>query len=162
MKYISYDREYAKRHPDWLFIFADNTDRDSGTHLINPDRPYIKKYGIGKHFPNVTSACIRGVVNAMPISTQRYYHPGAKGVAGRWKDKDIKEFTDTIEDEIKDIKKYILESNPKEVILPANGLFNSRISAITIDRVPKIFRVLKSQLDDLEEFIVSHNLITLK
>jgi phage/plasmid-associated DNA primase len=41
--------------------------------------------------------------NARPISTQRWYHEGAKGVAGRWTDADFEEFKKVIDQEIQDI-----------------------------------------------------------
>lgn len=151
----NWTRDYCKGKPDWLFLFADNTDRNSGRNLIPENRPYIKKYGPGKHFPNVTTACIRGLENAMPISTQKYYHGPFKGESGRWQDEDLELFCGVIDDEIKEIKKYILEHKPLYVVLPPNGFFNSRISAISVERVPKLFDALKTRLNELQEFIVS-------
>lgn len=149
----NWTRDYCKGKPDWLFIFADNTDRSSGGHPIPTDRPYIKKYGPGKRFPNVTTACIRGLVNAMPISTQRWYRPGATYEKGRWNDEDLKEFIEVIDDEINEIKNYVIEYKPTHVVLPPNGLFNSRISDISMERCPKIFDALRTRLDALADWI---------
>ena len=69
-----WSRDEAIANPNILYVFTDNTDRDSGKGIISDDTWYAKKYGCGHHFPTVTSAVIRGLNNARPISTQRWYH----------------------------------------------------------------------------------------
>ena len=96
-----YTRKNVREDKDSMYIFTDNTDRDSGKGVISNDSWYSQKYGCGHHFPTVTSAVIRGLDNARPISTQRWYHSGAKGIYGRWTDNDIDEFKNTIRDELK-------------------------------------------------------------
>lgn len=88
----NWTRAEAENDPESLYIFTDNTDRNSGGGLIDPTSRYARKYGQGKHFPTRTQAVLRGLDNAMPLSTQRWYHNGAKGVSGRWNDSDFEEF----------------------------------------------------------------------
>lgn len=71
-------REQVKSDISSLYVFTDNTDRDSGSQSIDDDSWYAQKYGTGHHYPKQTQAVIRGLDNAMPISTQRWYHKGAK------------------------------------------------------------------------------------
>lgn len=66
-------REYVLSNPDVLFLFTDNTNRTSGSNKIDPNSWYSKKYGNNLCYPNITQAVIRGLDNAYPISTQRYY-----------------------------------------------------------------------------------------
>ena len=131
-----------------LYVFTDNTDRDSGKRVIEKDSPYYKKYGDGTrdlHYPTVTAAVIRGLPNALPVSTQRWYHNGAKGVSGRWQDSDIEEFKSVLRDEFFSIRKEIIArvdpANPDAakqitVFLPGgnDGLAGGQISAITPER----------------------------
>lgn len=148
-----WDRDLVKSHTENLYIFGDNTNRNSGKRLINPNRFYTKKYGKNCHFPTVTSACIRGLDNALPICTQRWYNSTHKGINGRWQDQDIDIFKKVIDDEINEIKIYCLRYRPENVILPPGGLFNSPISAINKDRVPEIYTYLKSKLEELSNYI---------
>ena len=84
-------RESAEKDTNTLYIFTDNTDRTSGTGVVDDNSPYAKKYGKGKNYPTQTQAVVRGLPNAMPISTQHWFHKGAKGKTGRWTDDYIEE-----------------------------------------------------------------------
>lgn len=137
-----------------LYIFTDNTDRDSGKTLINPDSEYAKKYGKNKHYPTTTQAVIRGLDNAMPISTQRWYHDGAKGNSGRWTDDALEEFKQTIDAEIEAIKRKWDTGNYSRLVIGSeDGFFNTRISNITKERVPKIYDYLLIKLNELFEYV---------
>ena len=146
-----YSRYEAEQNKDVLYIFTDNTDRDSGSGIIDPNSKYAKKYGQGHHFPTKTSAVIRGLDNAMPISTQRYYHPGAIGEQGRWTDDAFDEFKSIIDDEIKEIKKEWATGKYKYVVYPQ--FFDTKISNISEERTPKIHQYLTQAIIDLELFI---------
>lgn len=148
-------RDEARRMRNNLYLFGDNKDRNSGHNPIPEGRPYCRKYGKGKHFPTMTSAVLRGLNNSMPVCTQHWYHGTLKGTNGRWTDEDFDEFKSVVDDEFEDIKNYIKENNPAYVVLPKNGFFNSKISDISIERVPKIFEYLKSKLDELDNFIAN-------
>ena len=146
-----YNREDVEKDDKTLYIFTDNTDRDSGGGLIDENSWYAKKYGTGHHYPGKTSAVIRGLENAAPISTQRWYHDGAKGETGRWTDEAFDEFKAVIDDEIEQIKSMWRSGKYNKVVYP--DLFNSKISNITRERTPQIFEYLTTKIADLEDFI---------
>ena len=103
----------------------------------------------------MTQAVIRGLDNARPISTQRWYHSGAKGETGRWTDDAFDEFKSTIDAEIEDIKEAWRSGKYKKVVFPTgiDGFFGSKISNITQQRTPKIHAYLTQALVNLESYI---------
>ena len=132
--------------PKSLYIFTDNTDRDSGKNPIDPASKYAKKYGQGKHYPTTTQAVIRGLDNAMPLSTQRWYHDGAKGVAGRWTDANFEEFKAVIDAEIDAIvEEWSTGKYTRIVIGEGSSFFNTSIADISEERTPKIYEYLKNK-----------------
>jgi hypothetical protein len=144
-----YNREEVANDPDSMYIFTDNTDRDSGKGLIPNDSWYSNKYGTGKHFPKVTTALIRGLENAYPITTQRWYNKEHKGIFGRWKDEDFEEFKKIIDDDFDEIVKNMHKF--KRIVFPVAGIFNSKISEISKTRVPKLYDYLMSKCLNLKE-----------
>lgn len=160
-KKIFWKRVDVEADVETLYIFSDNTDRDSGKDLIDPNSDYTKKYGKGKHYPSMTSAAIRGLNNAMPISTQHWYHEGAKGKSGQWVDTDAEEFEKTIKEEVDAIIEKWNLGKYKRVIVPSgDGFFNSSISEITKERVPSLYKILTDQITRLEEAIGKDNIKT--
>ena len=157
-KEVYWDRKDAEEDKDSLYIFTDNTDRDSGKLVIDPNSKYAKKYGKNKHYPTVTSAVLRGLDNSMPISTQRWYHKDAKGETGRWTDNDAKEFEETIKSEVDDIIEEWNSGKYKRVVIPSKGFFESTISEFTKERVPKLYEILTNQLTRLENAIGKDNI----
>lgn len=162
IKFQLYYRSTADNNPRSLYVFTDNTDRTSGSGEISDDSWYAQRYGKGLKYPTQTSAVIRGLDNARPISTQRYYHEGAKGVAGRWTDADFAEFKKVIDQEIQDIIDAWATGNYDEIIFPlgdykdgsyGNGIFNGTISAITKTRTPVLFAYLQDKMMDLNEYL---------
>lgn len=138
-----------------MYIFTDNTDRDSGSGKIDEDSWYSKKYGNGKHFPSITSAVIRGLDNAYPITTQRWYNDKNKGVSGRWTDEDFEDFKKVIDDDFKTI--YENFKRYKNIIIPYGGIFNSQIANISKDRTPVLFSYLKGKLFILDSEVNFYN-----
>ena len=150
----NWSRAEVEQHPNYLYIFTDNTDRDSGSQPVDPNSKYAKKYGQNKHYPTMTQAVIRGLDNAMPISTQRWYHYGAKKSTGVWTDDAINEFKKTIDAEINDImKEWDTGKYDKLVIGSGDAFFNSNISNISITRVPQIYKYLKSKILELYRYV---------
>ena len=146
----NWTRGEAARDPESLYIFTDNTDRDSGRGLIDPMSKYAQKYGRGKHYPTMTQAVLRGLDNAMPLSTQRWYHEGAKGITGRWTDADFAEFKKVIDAEIEDIVKEWSTGKYKRIVIgSADGFFNTRISNISMDRTPVLYQYLQRKLSQI-------------
>ncbi len=146
-------REAAEADVRTLYVFSDNTDRDSGKNVIPDDSPYAKAYGAGHHYPTVTSAVVRGLPNAVPVSTQRWYHEGAKGVSGRWTDDDAEEFARVIHEEFGEIWRRWDSGAYDRVMFPAGGLFGGKISAITQERTPRLHSLLKAECDALAEHV---------
>lgn len=138
-----YTRKLVRENKNLMYIFTDNTDRDSGKSVIPNSSWYSQKYGEGKHYPSMTTALIRGLDNAYPITTQHWYNSQHKGITGRWNDDDFEEFKKVIDDDFENIyqncKKY------EKIIFPIGGIFNSKISAINKVRTPKLYEYLKSK-----------------
>ena len=150
-------RSEVEKDTNSLYIFTDNTDRDSGSGLIDPNSRYAQKYGQGKHYPTRTQAVIRGLDNAMPISTQHWYHPGAKGPTGVWTDNDFEEFKKTIDAEIQDIIDEWNTGKYKRIVIgDGDAFFNSSISNISVERVPKLYSYLKSKVEELYRYVDEH------
>jgi len=95
----------------------------------------------------MTTALIRGLDNAFPITTQRYYNQQYKGINGRWNDDNLEEFKQIIDDDFEEIYKNAYKF--KKIIFPINGIFNSKISAITKERTPKLHEYLMTKCKTL-------------
>lgn len=159
----SFNRETAAKDSQTLYIFTDNTDRSSGSKRVDSDSWYFKKYAVkdeetGKYIPlyypeKSTTATLRGLPNAMPLSTQRWYHEGAKGKTGNWTDADIKEFQEVINGEIEAIKKAWSTNKYNQVKIP--NIFNTRIANISEERTPVLYKYLSEALSDLYSTIDS-------
>lgn len=142
-------REEAEDNNKTLYIFTDNTDRTSGTRKVDSRSPYARKYANGNtlYYPTRTQAVLRGLPNAMPISTQRWYHEGAKGAAGVWTDDAVEEFKSVVRAELQDIvNEFKTGKYDKIMVGNKDGFFNSYISDISLARCPKIYNALKELL----------------
>lgn len=143
-------RTEAYNNKDVLYVFTDNTDRDSGDQIISNDSWYAKKYGKGHHYPKrQTQAVLRGLDNARPISTQRWYHEGAKYKKGQWTDADAEEFEKVIDSELKDILEAWNTGKYKTIMFGSgDGVFNGSISEITKRRTPELYRILSDKFEE--------------
>lgn len=142
-----YARQDVEKDTTSMYIFTDNTDRDSGKTLIPNDSWYVKKYGQNKHFPTMTTALIRGLNNAFPITTQHYYNKQYKDINGRWNDEDIEEFKKIIDDDFNEIHQN--KDKYEKIIFPMGGIFNSKISQINKIRTPKLYAYLMEKCKTL-------------
>ena len=151
----NWTRQEVNDNPDVLYIFGDNTNRTSGSNLINNDSKYARTYGLGKMFPNTTAAVIRGMDNAMPVSTQHWYDPstGRTRDAGRWNDSDIDDFKKVIDAEFQAIKDEWDTGKYRKIYLPSTGLSNGKISQITEARTPVLFKYLYDKTADLAKYV---------
>ena len=159
-----YNRTDVMDDPDYLYIFTDNTDRTSGGEEID-DGWYAKKYGKGGYgtVKNPTSAVIRGLPNAAPISTMKWFykvHEGETVESSRWTNDDFEEFKTVIDDEIEDIKRLWREGNFKGIKLPKGGVMSKigvgkdrRIAQLNIRRVPKLYEYLSRKMAELAEYV---------
>jgi hypothetical protein len=150
-------RQEMLNNPRTLYIFTDNTNRTSGRNAVDRNSKYYKRYGNNQtdlFYPNSTRAVARGLDNAMPISTQRFYDPrqGLTRETGRWTNADIEKFREVVDAEFADIEFEWSSGNYDNIVILGvnDGLFNSDISDIreTGDR-SEIYAYLKSKLDGL-------------
>ena len=151
----NWTRQEVNDNPDVLYIFGDNTNRTSGSNPISNDSKYARAYGLGKMFPNATAAIIRGMDNAMPVSTQHWYDPstGRTRDAGRWNDSDIEDFKKIIDAEFQAIKDEWDTGKYRKIYLPSTGLSNGKISQITEARTPVLFKYLYDKTADLSKYV---------
>lgn len=151
----NWTRYEVNDNPDVLYVFGDNTNRTSGNNPISNDSKYARTYGLGKMFPNTTAAVIRGMDNAMPVSTQHWYDPatGRTRDAGRWNDSDIEDFKKVIDAEFQAIKDEWDTGKYRKIYLPSTGLSNGKISQITEARTPVLFKYLYDKTADLAKYV---------
>lgn len=151
----NWTRQEVNDNPDVLYVFGDNTNRTSGSNPISNDSKYARAYGLGKMFPNATAAIIRGMDNAMPVSTQHWYDPttGRTRDAGRWNDSDIEDFKKIIDAEFQAIKDEWDTGKYRKIYLPSTGLSNGKISQITEARTPVLFKYLYDKTVDLAKYV---------
>ena len=151
----NWTRQEVNDNHDVLYIFGDNTNRTSGSNPISNDSKYARTYGLGKMFPNATAAIIRGMDNAMPVSTQHWYDPttGRTRDAGRWNDSDIDDFKKVIDAEFQAIKDEWDTGKYRKIYLPSTGLSNGKISQITEARTPVLFKYLYDKTADLAKYV---------
>ena len=142
-----YNRDAVEKDVKTMYIFTDNTDRDSGKGDIPDESWYAAKYGNGKHYPRVTSALIRGLNNAYPITTQRWYNKEHKGIYGNWYDDDFEEFKKVIDDDFDTI--YQNMGKYEKIVFPFGGIFNSKIANISKSRTPKLYDYLMTKCKSL-------------
>lgn len=151
----NWTRQEVNDNPDVLYVFGDNTNRTSGSNPISNDSKYARVYGLGKMFPNATAAIIRGMDNAMPVSTQHWYDPstGKTRDAGRWNDSDIEDFKKVVDAEFQAIKDEWDTGKYRKIYLPSTGLSNGKISQITETRTPVLFKYLYDKTADLAKYV---------
>lgn len=151
----NWTRQEVNDNPDVLYVFGDNTNRTSGSNPISNDSKYARTYGLGKMFPSATAAIIRGMDNAMPVSTQHWYDPstGRTRDAGRWNDSDIDDFKKIIDAEFQAIKDEWDTGKYRKIYLPSTGLSNGKISQITEARTPVLFKYLYDKTVDLAKYV---------
>ena len=148
-----YKRSEVKEQTDKLFIFTDNCDRTSGSVSIKDSSQYSQRFNkTGLKHPMKTSAIIRGLDNAYPITTQKSYSKAKNIYLGNWKDEDFKEFKKVIDKDIEEIKKACVEKGYKEIIFPPYGILNTDIARITISRTPKLFQYIIDKELELKKF----------
>ena len=159
---IRYNRDVAEQRKDWLFIFTDNTDRTSGGFNYE-DGWYKEKYGNGGYGSrnNPTTAVIRGLDNAFPISTMKWFyknHVGATVNSSRFTDQDFEQFKKVIDDEFNDIKQAWESGKYTKIVIPGDdGFFNSRISNISEIRTPQIYQYLKQKESELMNIVQTND-----
>ena len=149
----AYHRTTVENDKDKIYIFTDNTNRTSGSLPISDDSAYSKRFGKkGLRYPTMTSAVLRGLDNAFPITTQRYYKKGSSRAEGNWTDEDFKEFKKVIDEDVDVIKKACVERGIDTVIFPSGGLLNSSIADISFKRTPSLYKYIIEKEIELRDF----------
>ena len=152
----TYNRKDAAKDNKTLYIFTDNTDRTSGGNSIGKSW-YSDKYGEDKGYgtdANPTTAVIRGLHNAAPISTMKWFyniatseHPKLKDATkARWTEKDVDEFTKVIDNEVEDIINMINSGKFNNIQFPNGGLTGNERSISNVNDIPS----LKAKLEEAE------------
>lgn len=141
-----YDRSLVSKDSKTLYVFTDNTDHTSKKGVPG-------SYGSDD---NPTTAVIRGLPNAVGISTMKYFYPEHNlptYKAAQWKDEDKAEFESTVKAEVDAAVKKFKEGNYEKVVLPGqgDGFFNSHLAEITEKRTPKLYQILTEQIDRLKQ-----------
>ena len=148
-----YNRVSVAGDENKMYIFTDNGDRTSGKGKISDDSEYSVRFGKkGLCYPSLTTAVIRGLPNAYPITTQKKYVQRPREIEGNWNDEDFNEFKKIIDDDFENIKKACVEKGYEEIVFPNQGVLNGGISRLTIERTPKLFNYIVEKEIELKNF----------
>ena len=148
-------RQEAQNNPRTLYVFTDNTDRNSGSQPISDESWYAKVYGKGHHYPSKTAAVVRGLENSRPISTMHYFYKDHgftypekdRTSQALWHDSDVDQFKAVIESELQDIVTAWNSGQYDTIMFPdGDGLFNTNLSNITKERTPVLYQALADLL----------------
>lgn len=149
-------RQSVQNDSKSLYIFTDNTNRTSGTNEVPQNSAYYHKYGNnGKEhlaYPNETTAVARGLDNAFPVSTSRYYSENRPVEQNRWTDNDADEFAKIIANEFTDIINAWYSKRFNRIVLPQT-FFGTEKSNITQERTPKLYAILQGQIQRLQQAV---------
>lgn len=171
---FNYSRQLVEDDPRTLYIFTDNTERTSHGKPVG-EGWYKDKYqtegvelGYGTD-RNPTTAIIRGLDNAAPISTVKwFYRNHLEGTDKKaelkarenslWTDADYDTVEVVLDDEINDIKLLWDSGDFDKVIFPrqnegGDGIVNGKISKIDKQRTPKLYDLFRSKIKELKEYI---------
>ena len=149
-----YNRDEVEADADTLYVYTDNTDKTSSA---------VKGGAIYGSKNNTTSAVIRGLPNAFPITTMKYFyklHNMRSYEQARFTDKDAKDFGKLVEKEFNNIYKALKDGKFKRVVFPgdADGLFNSKIANISKERTPELYGILQYHLREFRGKVSELNL----
>jgi hypothetical protein len=167
-----YTRDSVESDPDIMYLFTDNAERTSApsasTENVNKNSWYYKKYKSQTNKPihfgtlnNPTSAVIRGLNNAYPISTMSAY-------GTNWTDDNFDLFKQVVDDEINQIKQDLPKFKSLKIgdfRIGQGGLkaklplqhqeyLDSKLKEIGIDNTgvnPKITKPTQEQPTDIAE-----------
>lgn len=151
----AWTRETVENDPKTLYIFTDNTDRTSGYTPIDKNSDYLKRYGnftTKLCYPSGTSAVIRGLNNAFPISTQKTYTP-KNPEQGNWQDNDYDSFVKTVNEEFNYIYKALATGKYTKIVLPLGGIIGTEDSISNMSKKPRFKNYIELKLQELRDAI---------
>lgn len=146
-----YIRKSIQEVKDAIFVFTDNCDRTSGRGNIPDDSSYSKRFGrTGLKYPTVTSALIRGLENAFPVTTCKCYTQ--KKSERIFHDEDFEEFKKLVDADFEAIKNACIERGIDMIIFPMTGILNGSYSDITRVRTPLLYWYIVKKEIELRDF----------
>lgn len=146
-----YIRKSIQEVKDAIFIFTDNCDRTSGRGNIPDDSSYSKRFGkTGLKYPTVTSALIRGLENAFPVTTCKCYTQ--KKSERIFHDVDFESFKKLVDADFEEIKKACVERSINTIYFPLNGILNGSYSDISRTRTPLLYWYIVKKEVELRDF----------
>ena len=146
-----YIRKSIQEVKDAIFVFTDNCDRTSGRGNIPDDSSYSKRFGrTGLKYPTVTSALIRGLENAFPVTTCKCYTQ--KKSERIFHDEDFEEFKKLVDADFEAIKNACIERGIDMIIFPTTGILNGSYSDITRVRTPLLYWYIVKKEIELRDF----------
>jgi len=155
---VEYTRSSISKDPsNRIYIFTDNGDRTSGSNKIPDDSEYSIRFGKKDLcYPTVTTAVLRGLERAFPVTTQKRYVRGSKSYEGNWVEEDFEEFKKVIDADFEEIKKACVKYKPTEVVFPQQGVLSGSISRLSIDRTPRLYSYIVEKEIELKNFDVNN------
>ena len=146
-----YIRKNVNEVKDAIYVFTDNCDRTSGKLNIPDDSSYSKRFGKTdlKH-PTVTSAVIRGLENAFPVTTCKCYT--SKKYERIFHDEDFEEFKKLVDADFEAIKNACVEKGIDRIIFPMGGVLNGAYSDLTRTRTPLLYWYIVKKEVELRDF----------
>lgn len=152
-----YDRDRVQAVQNVIFLFEDNLDRTRGNNPIPPMGWYALTFGREKRYPDQGTDVIRGLHNALPVSTLRRNLPQQGWRYGRWYDENILEFKDVIDKEFDYIKTRWGSGQYTGIIIPEHGLATSGYAAINKFRTPLLHAYLMRKIRELNKLVTGND-----
>jgi hypothetical protein len=149
--HLKYNRKKISEVKDAIYVFTDNCDRTSGKLDIPDDSSYSKRFGrTGLKYPTVTSAVIRGLENAFPVTTCKCY--SQKKSERIFHDVDFENFKKLVDADFEAIKNACIERGIDRIIFPTGGVLNGTYSDITRTRTPLLYWYVVKKEIELRDF----------
>lgn len=146
-----YNRKKVSEVKDAIYVFTDNCDRTSGKLNIPDDSSYSKRFGkTDLKYPTVTSAVIRGLENAFPVTTCKCYT--SKKSERIFHDEDFEEFKKLVDADFETIKNACIDRGIDTIIFPMTGILNGSYSDITRTRTPLLYWYIVKKEVELRDF----------
>jgi hypothetical protein len=136
-----FTRQSVSQDTDYIYLFTDNAQRTSGNNLISDSSRYSAIFGLGKKYPGMTQAVIRGLNNAFPITTM------VDDKRTQWTDDKFEDFKTEIDSEIKLIKNNLKDF--KGIKFSAEMPFGKGVISNMKDSAPKIWNYLNIKLAEI-------------
>lgn len=136
-----FTRESVKNDPDYLYLFTDNAGRSSGPNPVLSTSNYAKEHGTGKKYPGTTQAVIRGLDNALPITTM------VDDKQTQWNDSQFNVYKKIIDKEISNILK--LSKFYKGIKYSGESQFGEGRYSKIKESAPKIWNYLNQKLKEI-------------